>query len=315
MASNRADRINNVFKILKKHFQPVPTPQRPVLEHLLYATCLENVAYSKADQAFARIKEISFDWNEVRVTSAAELAESMSGFPDPRRSAATLRRVLQSVFESQYSFDLEHLKKQNLGKTVKDLEKYSGTTPFIVSYVTQHALGGHSIPVDRGALEVMYVAEVIDEKEKDGGSIPGLERAISKKQGTDFASLLHQLAADLVASPFSPSVRSLLLEINPDGKERLPKRKSRKKAPPAAKNADASKKTATASKSKTADAKGKTADPTKKSDKAAKKKVAKKATPTKKKVAAKKPVKKKASKPIKKTTKSASKRITKRKPR
>ena len=59
--------------------------------------------------------------------------------------------------------------------------------------------------------------------------VPGLERAIPKKQGIEYASLLHQIAADLVASPFSPQIRAILLEINPEGKDRLPKRQSKKK--------------------------------------------------------------------------------------
>ncbi len=304
--SNRADRIAHVYKILKKHYQPLVPPQRTVLEHLLYACCLDGVAYEKADLAFQRIQEISIDWNEVRVTSAAEIAESMVGFPEPRRSASNLRRVLQSVFESQYSFDLEHLKKQNLGKTIKELEKHSGTSPFVVSYVTQHALGGHSIPVDRGALDVMYIAEVIDEKEHEAGTVPGLERAIPKKQGIEFGSLLHQLAAELTASPFSPAVRSTLLEINPAGKDRLPKRKSRKKSAPEKKSEDAAKAKSAAESEVKKSAKKKPA--------ATKQPPAAKKSPTKKtgKSAPKKTTKKSAAKS---TKKSPTKQLSKRKPR
>ena len=88
MAANRADRIAKTYKILKKHYTPVPAPpERSVLEHLLYACCLENAPYDKADAAFQRIRDISFDWNEVRVTAVGEIAESMIGYPEPRRSA------------------------------------------------------------------------------------------------------------------------------------------------------------------------------------------------------------------------------------
>ncbi len=313
MATNRADRIAKTYKVLKKHYTPIPDPpERSVLEHILYACCLENASYARADEAFKRIQEISFDWNEVRVTSASEIAESMVGYTEPKRAASNLRRVLQSIFETYYSFDIEHVKKQNLGKTIKELEKFSGTTPFIVSYVTQYGLAGHSIPIDRGALDVMYIAEVIDEKERDKNTVPGLERAISKKLGMEYGSLLHQLAADLVASPFSPTVRNILLEINPDGKEKLPKRKSRKKpkeepAPPAKK---------TAQKPKVAAQKPVKA-------KAAKKKtVTKKAAPKKTAAASKHTAPKKATtqqtkktKPTKKTKKSTTKQLAKRKPR
>ena len=229
MAKNRATQIAKTQKVLKKHFQPVATPDRTVLEHLIYGCCLENTSYEKADAAFQKIQESAFDWNEVRVTAVSELAEHLSGYVEPKRSASNLRNVLHNVFESYYSFDLDGLRKQNLGKTVKELESHGGMTPFILGYFVQNALGGHSIPLDRGALDVLYIVGVIDEKERKKNAVPGLERAIPKKQGVEFGSLLHQLGAMLVASPFSPTMRDILLEIDKDCKERMPKRKSKKK--------------------------------------------------------------------------------------
>ena len=46
----------------------------------------------------------------------------------------------------------------------------------------------------------------------------------------EFGSLPHQLGAELVANPFSTNLHKILLEIAPDGKDRLPKRQP--KAPP-----------------------------------------------------------------------------------
>ena len=90
-----------------------------------------------------------------RVTTVSELAAVMAALPEPEVAALRLKKVLQSVFESHYSFDVEPLKKQNLGKAVKRLEKYTGVTPFVVGYVTQAALGGHlelvTLLVERGA--------------------------------------------------------------------------------------------------------------------------------------------------------------------
>jgi endonuclease-3 len=107
-----------------------------------------------------------------------------------------------------------------------------GTTPFIVAYGVQAALGGHFIPLDRGALETLYIVGVISEAEQASGSVPGLERAIPKNKGVEFGSLLHQLAAEVVANPYSTNLHKLLLEIAPDAKERLPKRQAKKPEPP-----------------------------------------------------------------------------------
>ena len=223
--SNRAARIAKIQKVIKKHFQPVTPPaDRSVLEHLLYACCLENAPFEKADEAFARLQQTYFDWNETRVTTIAELSEIMSALPDPGAAATRLKRSLQSVFEMHYSFDLEFLRKQNIGKSVKKLEKYAGVTPFVIAYVTQSALGGHAIPIDDGVLGVLLVLDVISDAEAAKYHVPGMERAIPKTKGIEFASLLHQLGAEFFAAPQSPKLRGILLEIDPNCKSKLPKR-------------------------------------------------------------------------------------------
>jgi endonuclease-3 len=229
----RSAQIARLQKHLKKHYTPVaPDPQRPVLEHLIYACCLENASYQAADAAYRVLTTQFFDFNEVRVSTVQELSEALPMLPDPNAAATNVRKILQSVFETTYSFELESLKKLNLGPATQKLEKLAGTTPFIVAYGVQAALGGHHIPLDRGALEALYITGVISETEQGSGSAPGLERAIPKNKGVEFGSLLHQLGAELVSNPFSTNLHKLLLEIAPDGKERLPKRQAKKPEPP-----------------------------------------------------------------------------------
>src|SRR4051794_7645601 len=231
---NRSAIISKVYKVLKKHYKPIAPPERPALEHLIYACLLENARYDAADEAFAKLRELYFDWNEIRVTTVTELAEGMNGIPDASASAQRVKRSLQSIFEGGYSFDIESLKKQNLGKAEKDLEKVNGSTPFVRAYVTQNALGGHSIPVSKGAIDVLHAVGILSDNEADKGQVPGLERAIPKNKGVEFGSLLQQLAADLVASPGSSKVKAILGEIDPDFKDRLTARQARLEAQAAA---------------------------------------------------------------------------------
>jgi endonuclease-3 len=226
---NRTALLNKTHRVLKQHYKPVPIPSdRPLLEHILYACCLENAPYDAADRIYEHLSKSFFDWNEVRVSTVTELSEAMHNLPDPTAAAANLKRVLQGVFESTYSFELESLKKQNISQAIKHLEKLGGSTPFVLAYVTQAALGGHSIPLDRGALELLFVLGIISESEARSGRISGFERVIPKNKGAEFGSLLHQLAADYHAYPFSPNVRKLILSINSDAKDRFPKRGAKK---------------------------------------------------------------------------------------
>ena len=312
-APNRAAIITKTHKVLAKHFKPVTPVERTVLEHLLYACCLEDARYEVADECFARLQESFFDWNEVRVTTVRELSEIMRVLPDAVRAANLLKQTLHAVFEAIYEFDLEPLKKQNLGVAVKQLEQYRGSTPFSVAYVVQHALAGHSIPVCQGSLNVMYIVGAITEDELKRGVVPGLERAIPKNKGAEFASLLHQMGAELLAATFGPQVRSILLEISPEAKDRLPKRGVRKEdqaaeeviadtpeAPPAEK-----------AKPKPAAPSKKTAKPTTSSKKKTAETPLKKKTGEKK-TASSKPLSQKAAKASKK---SPSKQLSRRKPR
>ena len=232
--SNRASIYNKIYKVLKKHYTPIEAvPDRSVLQHLIYACCLENNQFDKADDAYAKVTTSFYDWNEVRVTTIKELSEVLSALCDRAAGSTRIKRVLQGVFESCYSFDLEFLQKQNIGKAIKSLDSY-GATPFAAAYVTQHALAGHSIPKAQSTFQVLYIVGAISEIEAEKKQSPGLERTISKKKGLEFASLLQQLSADMAMHPYSSAVRAKLLEIDPGAKPRLPKRpmkKKQKKAP------------------------------------------------------------------------------------
>ncbi len=332
-SNNRATQINKVLKITKKHFKPTEIPaDRTVLEHLIYACCAENSLHEAANEVFAALTNDYYDWNEVRVTSIRELAQLMKGLNDSDAAATRLKRVLQSVFETHYSFDLEPMRKQNIGQAVKQLEKYNGASRYVVAFVTQNALGGHAIPINDGLLESMRVVGVISDTEAKKGTVPGLERVVAKNKGVEVGTILHQLGVELGRSPYGPTIRKLLLEIEPSCKENLPKRPSKKPKPPepeAKAPAKASNKA-----DKTKPAKGKAAapstkKPTAKSSTPGKKKPAsktvKKKKPTKKVVtkkkkkvsATKKPAKKKkkTKAPAKGKKKSTTKKLRKRKPK
>jgi hypothetical protein len=222
---NRASLINRTIKVLKKHYKPVAPPKdRPLFEHLLFACLLEDSPHETAEQVFETLKRDYFGWNEVRVSTIRELTDVLKPLVNPAESASRLKQSLHAVFESVYEFDIETLKKQNIGAAVKQLQKYNGTTPFAVAYVTQHALGGHSIPLNRGALIALHTVGVISEDEFDKGVVPGLERAVSKNKGAEIGSLLHQLGVEVGRNPYGPAARKLMLEIDPNCKDRLPKR-------------------------------------------------------------------------------------------
>jgi endonuclease-3 len=322
MASvNRAALITKLHRVLKKNYKPAaPAAKETVLDNMLFAACLENASPEQAEAAFTALHERFFDLNEVRVSTVRELAEALHMLPDAEAAALRVKQVLQSIFEALYSFDLEAIKKQNIGQAVKQLEGYAGSTPFSIAYVTQTALGGHAIAVNAGAMQALVVVGVVTESEAEKQRVPGMERAIPKTKGPEFFALLHQLGVTMGSTPHSPALRKLLLEIDPECKDRLPKRAGKKEdeasengQAPAAKAGGGSKSSKRA--------------PTKRAP--AKSAAAKKKAPAKKKPAAKKTTGKKAPAPkasAKKKTaaksgkpsgskKTSAKRLAKKKPK
>ncbi len=201
-ASNRSKLISKLHSTLKKLYSvPPASASRPLLEHALYACLLEDCPSELADEGLAKLEQDYFDWNEVRVTTVTELSGVLSNLPDPAKAATRLKSNLQAIFEEFYSFDLDHLKKENLGKAVAKFEKLPSLTPFVLSYIVQHGLGGHSIPIDYSAMVIMLVSGIASQNEAADGRVPGLERAIPKSKGVEFASLLHQPAVALLVDP------------------------------------------------------------------------------------------------------------------
>ncbi|MCA9190962.1 MAG: hypothetical protein KDB03_04355 [Planctomycetales bacterium] len=283
MSKNRGDRILLLQKVVSKHFTPIPAPDdRTLLEHLIYACCLEDARYDAADEAFHRLHGSFFDWNEVRVTTVTELCETLHNLPNPSAAAIRVKKNLQSIFETRYSYDLDDLIKMNQGKAIQELEKLSGITRFVLNYTIQNALGGHAIPISNSIMNIFLATEIVSENEAKSGQVPGLERTISKSKGQQFTSCLHQLAVEAHLKPSNKAVRSILKDAGaPEPKKPTAKPTPTPKA--AEKTGARAKTTKKAAKTKSATASK--SIPVKKSSK-------KKTSPPKSKPAKKAPVKK-----------------------
>lgn len=221
-STSRSGKFKSLFKLLQKRFKHAPeVPTRSVLEHLIYAACLENATYEQADGAFIVLEHHYIDWNEIRVSTANELAYTFPQLPDPLAAGERVRRTLQSVFEKTYMFDLEELRKKNLSQAVDFLESLGGCSRFMGDYTVQSALGGHVIPLDEAALRVFRLLDLAQvSKDKTREEVSGLERAIPKNQGILFAGLLHQFASGFYTASDFEELRSLLKTVDPQASRR-----------------------------------------------------------------------------------------------
>lgn len=212
-SSNRGDRIQLLQKVLKKHYKPVPPAEgRTVLEHLMFSCLVEDAPFEAAEEIFQRLPELYVDHNEVRVTTVTELADSLRVLPDATAAAVRLKKTLQAIFETRYSFDLEDMRKMNQGKAIQEVAKFNGVSRFMLAYITQHAFGGHTIPVSDSVMHILLMTGVVTLAEAEKHQTPGLERAIPKSKGHEFSSTLHQMAAEYRMSPSGKNIKAILKE-------------------------------------------------------------------------------------------------------
>jgi endonuclease-3 len=202
---NKQRLLNHLFTALKKAYDPDEPPSRPVLDQFLYGLCRENATREQADEAFRALREQFFDWNEVRVSSARELEESLAGLPEPDVRAQRIISFLQEVFETTFSFDLEPLHKKGLKQAAKQLARHQAADDYSVSWVVQQSLGGHAIPLDVPTLRVLRRLGLIDEDQDDVEVIrASLEHQVPKSKAALFCDLISYIA-DKVCWEDSPN--------------------------------------------------------------------------------------------------------------
>jgi endonuclease III len=195
--TNKQRQLTQLFSAFKKGHDVPETGEQPVLEQFLYGICREGATRDLADQAFENLREQFYDWNEVRVSSAREVEEPLADLPEAEPRAERLISFLQEVFEKDFSFDLEGLRKKGLKEAAKELAKYQAANDYVVAWVVQHSLGGHAIPLDLPTLRAARRLGLIDcEADDMEAARASLEHLVPKAKGAIFCDLISSLAGE-----------------------------------------------------------------------------------------------------------------------
>jgi endonuclease III len=225
-APTKTQKIEALVKLVQRRCRGTgltQPPQRSVLETLIYAALIENATFDKAGLAYTVLENYYIDWNEIRVCSVRELADTLTDLPHPEAAAERVRKALQGIFEKTYMFDLEELRKKGkaLAEYIKTLEAMSAGTPYMIQYVAQVALDNHLIPLDEASLRIMRRLN-LSQVSSDGKQeiCIGLDRVVLKKTGLTFAAQLHHFAAGYYDVPDSPELLSQLSAIDPEAVSR-----------------------------------------------------------------------------------------------
>jgi endonuclease III len=183
--------------LLKKRYPSPPShPERPVLETLLYAICLEDATTEQADASYERLLHAFHDLNELRVSSITELSTIFEGMVSADWRAHRVRNVLHYVFEKNFEFAFEGLRRKTLELATKQLLKIRDLSPFDRNYTLQSALGTHVVPADRTMTNAAIWLGLVAPGETPEHAAETLKSAVRKAEVTIFAHYLHCLAVD-----------------------------------------------------------------------------------------------------------------------
>jgi endonuclease-3 len=197
-ASEKQDLTKKLVPRLEKHFgRPPEMPDRAVLDTLVYAVCLENDSYAAAEQAYAALGEQFHDLNEIRVSSISELATAFAHQADPELRAHRVRSILQYVFEDQFEFDLEAVRKKTQEQAAKKIGKIRGLSPFIRNYVQQTSLGAHLVPLDDRMTSAVIWLGLAEPGTSSEAAADALKPAVRKADSVVLCHVLRCLATEL----------------------------------------------------------------------------------------------------------------------
>ncbi|WP_417380451.1 hypothetical protein [Gimesia sp.] len=185
-----------IASLKKRYSATLPKYDRPVLETILHAICLENTTNEKADEVFDSLLDGFHDLNEIRVSTISELELVFADVGDAEWRAYRIRTVLQYVFDKEFCFDLEMLRKKTLEQAQKQLARMKTLTPFVLHHTLQVILGSHLVPADEKILNASKWLGLLSEDESIETASDTLKSAVRKTDAPLFSHLLRCLATD-----------------------------------------------------------------------------------------------------------------------
>jgi endonuclease-3 len=213
-AADRQKIVTRLLKQLKKEFGGLPKyEQLPVLETMIFATCLEDATFEAAQAAFNRLTGDFFDWNEVRVSTISELEPVFDGLPEPALRGHRVRGILHYVFDHQYSYDFDAIRRKTMELAQKQLAKIKYLTPFARNWLLQTALGNHVVPADGYMIRCSVWLGLVPPGTGDDTAADALKSYTRKADGPEFAWLMKSLSV-------SPKAQFILgMDLSPKGIE------------------------------------------------------------------------------------------------
>ena len=191
-----AKRVTRLFKKLRRGEKAVDfgQPTDPT-EQLITSTLSVNTTPEHGRKALRRLKDRMVDFNEIRVSSPAEITGAVKDLiPSSTERAKKLVNTLNALFHTEHQVDLGCLKSMGIRDAKRYLEELGDIEPFVVASVILWSLGGHAIPVSNPLLKSLRDNDLVA-PDCDVAVVQSfLERHVAATDAKQFCHVMEKFA-------------------------------------------------------------------------------------------------------------------------
>jgi endonuclease-3 len=189
-------KLSDVLRALEKPYgKVIVLPEEPILDHAVFLLLREGWDYRKAQRALRILQKEFVDWNEVRVSSPAELKSALKelGDKDLDVKVEKLRALLASLWKERNATALEFLREMQPDSRQRLLSNLGVIHQGIVQ-VLLHGIAGAdaTLPVPAGAVRTLTRLGLMDRVHSDGAARKVLEKLVVPEDLHAYLLLLTQ---------------------------------------------------------------------------------------------------------------------------
>lgn len=217
------------------------TTKRSPVEELLLGIIVPGTSERKAVAALNAMAQQFVDWNEVRVTTASELAEALPDVPDALRKAEIIRSALNHMHEVTVEKPRDFLRESSIRERMKMAASIPDFPEVALARATMIGLGEPHFPLTPNVVRICSRIGLLDHCDNHQAMVKRFGKSISVQGMLEF----HWLAsrhAEAVCDKDHPACETCgLAEHCRHGKQVVKEAKAKAKSKPAPPAADPTK--------------------------------------------------------------------------
>jgi endonuclease-3 len=201
-AATRA-KLSDVLRGLEKPYGKVfVLPEEPPLDHAVFLLLREGWDWRKAQKALRILQKDFIDWNEVRVSSAAELKSALAqeGGKDLDVKVEKIRALLAALWKERNATSLDFLREMEPDSRRRLLTALGVLSPAHVQILMQCLNGTATMLVSQPAIRTLSRIGLIDRVHSESAGRKALEKLVDAEDLWAFQSLLTQHGEEICQS-------------------------------------------------------------------------------------------------------------------